>query len=156
MQIELGVKNNYLLTRDAQFFELQSPSNKKFVKVTNFRFKLGYMGFNSFPYSIQKLWNSNFHCNKNNKKVTTFFKLSLLLIAKIKIKEKETYNRKSIRTSLFQQRKTMHPPKIQSFKTQIHFNLSQKIRQKEISFSSYYLHENQIFFILHMQKMKTL
>jgi hypothetical protein len=48
----------------------------------------------------------------------------------------------------------MHPPKIQSFKNQIYFNLSQKITQKEISFSSHYLHENQIFFILHMHAIK--
>lgn len=55
-----------MFARDAQFLELKSPSDEQFLEVTDLRFKVGHKGFNPFPYSTQKLWNSYFHCNSGN------------------------------------------------------------------------------------------
>ena len=57
---------NYMLARDSQFLELQSPGNKKLLKVSDLVFELEHMGFNTFPYPIQELRDPNFHCKQTD------------------------------------------------------------------------------------------
>ena len=62
-----------MFAREDKLLQFKSASDKQLLEITNLKFKLGHMGFNSFPYSIQKLY-SSFHCNQNN------YYFSLLLL----------------------------------------------------------------------------
>jgi hypothetical protein len=57
--------SGYLLAWYAKILEPQSASDKQLLEVTNFRFKLSHMGFDPFPYSLQKFWYANLFCNMN-------------------------------------------------------------------------------------------
>lgn len=59
------LSSDYLLAWYAKFLKLESASDKQLLKVTNLSFKLSNMGFNTFPYPIQKFRYANLLCNKN-------------------------------------------------------------------------------------------